>query len=124
MDYEVHAKEVLRLVSLFEDIFTRSSIYCDAEIRVGDVYFKWTARGRQLQYRGEHSDRWFHAARVFQMEIPALLIKNIEELYRACLAEQSRVANVLSEASETGSSFADMLLLELNEEERNHAGNE
>jgi|TARA_R110000824_G_scaffold211889_6_gene398141 hypothetical protein len=124
MDYEVHAKEVLRLVSLFEGLFIRNKIYCDASIEVDGLYFKWSSRSRQLQYRGEHDVGWTHAARVFQMEVPAILIKNVEELYSACLAEQSRVANVLSEASDTGNSFADMLLLELDEEERKHAGNE
>ena len=124
MDYEVHAKEVLRLVSLFEKLFVDSRMYCDAEIKVDGLFFRWSSRGRQLQYREEYDERWTHAARVFKMEIPGILLKNIEELYNACLAEQERVANVLSEASDTGNDFADMLLLELNREERKHAGNE
>ena len=85
MGYEESAKEVLRLVQFFEGLFTKSSLYCETAIAVDvdpdgkdKIYFKWSPRVRQLQYRGSFNDSWAHAARVFEMEIPGILLKNIE----------------------------------------------
>ena len=130
MGYEESAKEVLRLVQFFEGLFTKSSLYCETAIAVDvdpdgkdKIYFKWSPRVRQLQYRGSFNDSWAHAARVFEMEIPGILLKNIETLYDACLSEQKRVVNVLDEASDTANDFGDRLVLSLSEKEDDDAGN-
>lgn len=131
MSYEESAKEVLRLVQFFEGLFTKSSLYCETAIAVDvdpdgkdKIYFKWSPRVRQLQYRGSFNESWAHAARVFEMEIPGILLKNIEALYDACVSEQERVTAVLGEASDTGSDFGDRLVLSLSEKEDQDAGNE
>jgi hypothetical protein len=131
MSYEESAKEVLRLVQFFEGLFVKSGLYCETAIAVDvdpdgkdKIYFKWSPRMRQLQYRGSFNDSWAHAARVFEMEIPGILLKNIEALYDACMSEQTRVTAVLGEASDTGSDFGDRLVLSLSEKEDQDAGNE
>ena len=131
MGYEESAKEVLRLVQFFEGLFVKSGFYCETATAVDvdpdgkdKIYFKWSPRMRQLQYRGSFNDSWAHAARVFEMEIPGILLKNIETLYDACLSEQKRVIDVLDEASDTGNDFGDRLVLSLSEKEDQDAGNE
>ena len=57
------------------------------------------------------------------MEIPGILLKNIETLYDACVSEQKRVVNVLDEASDTANDFGDRLVLSLSEKEDDNAGN-
>ena len=130
MGYEDSAKEVLRLVQFFEGLFTKSNLYCETAIAVDvdpdgkdKIYFKWSPRLRQLQYRGSFNDSWAHAARVFEMEIPGILLKNIETLYDACVSEQERVIAVLDEASDTANDFGDRLVLSLSEKEDDNAGN-
>ena len=113
MKYEEGAKEVLRLLSLIEERFVNQCrFYCMAKMEVDGVYFRWNPRARQIQYREGFDEQWVHAGRVFEMEIPGVLVKNIQALYDACVDEQSRVAKILSEASSTGNDFVDMLLLD------------
>ena len=124
MEYEEGAKEVLRLLGLIEERFAHHlCFYCGAEVEIDGYYFRWNPRARQLQYRESFDEQWVHAGRVFQMEVPGILVKNIQVLYDACVAEKQRVTTVLSEASSIGNDFADMLLLDL-AGERRHAGNE
>jgi hypothetical protein len=122
MDYAAEAKEALRLVTLLERQFHESELYCESGIESDGVWFRWSPKLRQIQYREDLDDSWSHVARVFKMEIPGILLKNAEALYESCLSEQSRVATVLSEATETGGEFADRLaknLSEGNEDGRN-----
>ncbi len=126
LDYALEAREALRLVALFEKQFYDSDLYCGAFIDVDGVWIQWCPRSRQIQYREDLDDQWTHASRVFKMEIPGILLKNIEALYvllkniealyDACLSEQERVANVLSEATDIGGAFADKLASKLNED--------
>lgn len=116
LDYALEAREALRLVALFEKQFYDSGLYCGAFIDVDGVWIQWCPRSRQIQYREDLDDQWTHASRVFKMEIPGILLKNIEALYDACLSEQERVANVLSEATDIGGAFADKLASKLNED--------
>ena len=124
MEYEEGAKEVLRLLSLIEDRFVNHCrFYCVGKIEVDGVYFRWNPRARQIQYREGFDEQWVHAGRVFEMEIPGILLKNIETLYDACLSEQKRVIDVLDEASDTANDFGDRLVLSLSEKEDDDAGN-
>tara|TARA_R100000951_G_scaffold116158_3_gene126781 strand:+ start:126 stop:500 length:375 start_codon:yes stop_codon:yes gene_type:complete len=124
MTYEEGAKEVLRLLALFEDRFSRQcSFYCTAEAEIDGLHFRWNPRARQIQYRESYDEQWVHAGRVFHMEVPGIVVENIQVLYDACVEEQSRVSELLSKASSTGNSFADMLLHELNGDVK-HAGNQ
>mgnify|MGYP003132838368 CR=1 FL=1 len=123
MEYEEGAKEVLRLLSLFEERFCNGcKFYCTAEVEIEGFFFRWNPRSRHIEYRESFDERWVHAGRVFCMEVPAVLVNNIKLLYDACIEEQGRVAKLLSEASGSGNDFADMLLLELSGENKN-AGN-
>jgi hypothetical protein len=115
MDYALEAKEVLRLVSLMEKYFYDMGYFCEAGIEVDGVWFRWSPRARQIQYREDLGDEWAHVSRVFRMEIPGILLKNIEDLYFACTSEQRRVASVLSEGTGAGGAFADKLAAELKE---------
>jgi hypothetical protein len=130
MGYGESAKEVLRLVQFFEDQFTKSSLYCEGVIEVfadaeerDPTYFRWSPRARQIQYRDTMTCTWVHAARVFEMEIPGLLLKNVEKLYDECVSEQQRVTGILDEASDIANDFGDRLVLSLSKEDKD-AGNE
>ena len=107
-EYEEGAKEVLRLILFFENYFVKRQVYCNGEIEVGDHTFRWNSTSRQFEVFFD--ERWSSATRIHEMEIPGILLSNIEELYDSCLKEQGRIATVLSDAARVGNEFADKLL--------------
>ena len=115
LDYATEAREALRLVSLFEKHFYEMDFYCEAGIEVDGIWFRWSPRAKQIQYREDLNETWSHVARVFKMEIPAVMLSNIEGLFAACVAEQERVARILQEATGAGNTFADTLASKVKE---------
>ena len=115
LDYALEAREALRLVSLFEKYFYEMNFYCEATYEVDGVWFRWSPRVKQIQYRESLDDEWIHVARVFKMETPALMLMNVEHLFAACVLEQERVATLLKDATGAGNAFADTLASKLKE---------
>lgn len=119
--YEEGAKEVLRLILFFESYFVENQIYCNGEVEVDGYNFRWNSSSRQFEVLSQ--DRWSSATRIHEMEVPGILLSNIEGLYEACLKEQRRIAKVLNDASDVGNEFADKLLRENPKKENIHAIN-
>tara|TARA_R110002110_G_scaffold154218_3_gene348006 strand:- start:836 stop:1231 length:396 start_codon:yes stop_codon:yes gene_type:complete len=108
-DYEVAAREVLRLLSFFEQLFTKQQLYCAAEIDCDGGQYRWGGSRRGFEYCCV-PDEWHPVKNVYDMEIAAGLLSRIEDLHVAALEEQSRLANVLGDAAEVGRSFAEKQL--------------
>jgi len=108
--YEVAAREVLRLVTFFEKVFSEDHLYCTAVIPCEGGFYSWHGSRRGFEFTDKVSGTSRSIRNVHDMEIAAGLVYRIEEMYSAALEEQSRVANVLEEAAEVGRLFAEKQL--------------
>jgi len=109
--YELAAKEIYRLVGLFEGLFSRHKLYCDTVIVADDVQFRWRSSHKGFEYLlCNGSASWVPVKNVFNMEIAATLLENMRTFYAAACEEQDRVTQVLESAVETGNTFASSLI--------------
>jgi len=106
--YGEAAKEVLRLVGYFEALFSRHGLYCDSSVVVDALTFRWRTAHKGFEYCRD-GGQWLAVRNVFDMEVAAVLLESIGDVYLSARSEQERVTAVLESAAETGNAFADML---------------